>query len=652
MIFVSRSLGADRPHEFMRTILAVTIAAVSLAGCGTPSVRTAPDVPVEETALALLAEGRLAAAADAYVALARSAEGAVAQRRMLKAVALFLDTGHSDRASELLDELAEQTLAGDLAARRDLLAAELAMRQGRPERTIELLSGTPAGRFGPGSPERFHRLLARAYEDTGRTLEAARERVALDVVLGEAAPRAANRDALWNLLRRTDRQRRERELISATGTFLGWLRLVALVEAGEPSPFGLERALIRWHANFPGHPAYAAIVTGLLDSARKTVPRPTRVALLLPFHGDFTEAAIAIRDGFLAAWYADAPNRMRPAVEVYDTSFEAVEVVYARAVEAGSDFVVGPLRRGQVTSIACGTAFLVTTLALNEADSAPPAGGEQAPRCGPERIVPRLYHFALAPETEARQVAERAWFAGFGKALALTREGTWGERVFGAFAEEWERLGGVLLDHRTLPAESSDIGSSAAAALGVTQSRERARAVSGIIGRRVEHEPRRRQDIDVVFMAAFPASARQLMPQLAFHHGAGLPVYATSHAWSGLPDPAGDRDLDGVTFGDMPWLVAPTASDQALREQIRAAFGGEPPSLPRLHAFGADAYRLATNLHRMTRDRSSFVAGHTGSLSVTSDHRIARRLAWARFEGGLPAPDPLDLTDVEPASSL
>ena len=270
----------------------------------------------------------------------------------------------------------------------------------------------------------------------------------------------------------------------------------------------------------------------------------------------------------------------------------------------------------------------------------------------PRRIVPRLYHFALTPETEARQVAERAWFAGFGKALALTREGSWGERVFGAFAEEWERLGGILLGHHVLPEESTDIGSSAAAALGVSQSRERARAVRGIIGRRVEHEPRRRQDIDVVFMAAFPSGARQLMPQLAFHHGTGLPVYATSHAWSGALDPANDRDLDGITFGDMPWLVAPTASDAVLREQFDAAFGGLPLKLPRLHAFGADAYRLATELPRIARDPSAHISGHTGRLSVTADQRIARRLAWARFAGGLPVPDSPGLTNVEPASSL
>ena len=175
--------------------------------------------------------------------------------------------------------------------------------------------------------------------------------------------------------------------------------------------------------------------------------------------------------------------------------------------------------------------------------------------------------------------------------------------------------------------------------------------MSRIIGRRVEHEPRRRQDVDFVFMAAFPAGARQLMPQLAFHHGAELPVYATSHIWSGVPDPTNDRDLDGVVFGDMPWLIAPSESDRLLREQIGAALAGRGSRLPRLYAFGADAYRLATGLRRITGDRLASLDGHTGRLSVGANHRIVRRLTWTRFAGGAPASHEPDGTSVESSES-
>ena len=139
------------------------------------------------------------------------------------------------------------------------------------------------------------------------------------------------------------------------------------------------------------------------------------------------------------------------------------------------------------------------------------------------------------------------------------------------------------------------------------------------------------------------------MPQLAFHHGGELPVFATSHVWSGVPNPASDRDLDGVEFGDMPWLVAPSESDRRLREQLDTALSGWSSRLPRLYAFGADAYRLATGLRRIAGDRLASIEGHTGRLSVSSNHRILRRLAWKRFADGVPAPHAPNGTSLEPS---
>ena len=633
----------------MKAVILLTILVAVLCGCQGPQVRETIEFVPETGALELVADGRYAEAAHEYVALSRNAQGALAQDLMLKAVALLLRIGQTDQASALLDELAGRPLADDLAPRRNLLAADLALRQRAPERTIELLSAFPATRFGPNSAARFHLLRARAYEDAGRFLEAAHERIALDAELVDDTRRATNHSALWGALIRADRTRREQALRLATGTSVGWLRLAAVLDEHRSAPAALEHALTQWQTDFPNHPANAEIVATMLGAVRNTVRQPTRIALLLSFHGDFAEAANATRDGFLAAWYADAANVQRPAIAVHDTSFEAIDVVYTRAVEAGADFVVGPLRRGPVTSLACSDTPLVTTLALNEIDDAASPEETSGRRCGRDRTVPDLFHFTLLPEAEARQVAEQAWIGGFSKAIAFTRGGPWGARVHDAFADEWERLGGILLEHRVLTQDTTDTGTLTAAALGVLGSRERARDVMRIIGRKVESEPRRRQDIGFVFVAAFPAGARQLMPQLAFHHGVGLPVYATSHVWSGVPDSTNDRDLDGVVFGDMPWLAAPTASDRRLRDQIDTAPAGRDMSLLRLYAFGADAYRLATGLRRIAGERLASIDGHTGRLSLAANHRISRRLTWSRFVDGVPVPYEPEGTGVEPS---
>ena len=635
----------------MKAILLVTISLGVLVACEAPQVRETDQAVTESTALELVADGRHREAALQYVALSRAAEGALAQALMLKAVALLLDIGRTDDASAVLDELSEQTLADHLAPRRNLLAADLALRRREPDRSIELLSAYPAERFGPKSAAKLHLLRARAYEDTGRFMAAARARNALDAVLSDDTRRATNHSALWDALIRTDRIERNRALTVAAGTLVGWLRLAEVLDEHRSAPAALERALSRWQGEFPDHPANVEIVAAMLGAVRATVRRPTRIALLLPFHGDFAEAADATRDGFLAAWYADTANVQRPVIAVHDTSYEAIDVVYARAVEAGADFVVGPLRRGPVTSVACGDTPLVTTLALNEIDDVAASEEERDNRCGPDRTVPELYHFTLLPEAEARQVAERAWIGGYSKAIAFTRDGPWGARVFRAFVDEWERLGGILLDSRVLARDATDTGNLAAGALGVLGSRERARELGRIIGREVEFEPRRRQDIDLVFMAAFPADARQIMPQLAFQHGADLPVHATSHVWSGVPDSTNDRDLDGVVFSDMPWLAAPSETDRRLREQVETALAGRGTALLRLYAFGADAYRLATGLWRLADERLASIDGHTGRLALGAHHRISRRLTWARFVDGIPVPWEPEGSGIEPSKA-
>ena len=157
----------------MRTLLLSTITALALAGCQGPPVRTPPE---QAKALALVADGRYQEAADEYVALSRSARGAVAQELMLEAVTLLLRIGRTERASDLMGELEGRTIAAGLAPRYDLRAADLALQRGAPERTLELLPAPAAERFGDESRPEFHLLRARAYEDVGRFFEAARER--------------------------------------------------------------------------------------------------------------------------------------------------------------------------------------------------------------------------------------------------------------------------------------------------------------------------------------------------------------------------------------------------------------------------------------------------------------------------------------------
>src|SRR5690606_29923358 len=93
------------------------------------------------------------------------------------------------------------------------------------------------------------------------------------------------------------------------------------------------------------------------------------------------------------------------------------------------------------------------------------------------------------------------------------------------------------------------------AALNIQRSEARAKEIESILNRRIEFTPRRRQDIDMVFMLAKPAQARVIKPLLDFYYAGDLAVYSTSRIYTGYPIPRLDRDLDKVRFTEMPFVV-------------------------------------------------------------------------------------------------
>jgi len=274
----------------------------------------------------------------------------------------------------------------------------------------------------------------------------------------------------------------------------------------------------------------------------------------------------------------------------------------------------------------------VPTLTLNHADAATSVSADAAmtaPTSG-------LFQFALSPESEARLVAEHAWFAGHTSAAVLTPVGAWGERVAAAFADAWEDLGGSIVEFQSYLSDGSDMSTPVRKLLNVDDSDARYRSLRNVLGSNVKQETRRRQDLDFVFMAAFPRQARQLRPQLEFHQAQDLPVYSTSHIYSGIADPDADRDIDGVVFGDMPWVLEPVASGGALRREVGALWSDSVSAFVRLYAFGADAYRLVGELGKLRAQQYAEFQGMTGSLSLSENYRINRRLMWARFKKGTP----------------
>jgi outer membrane PBP1 activator LpoA protein len=254
-------------------------------------------------------------------------------------------------------------------------------------------------------------------------------------------------------------------------------------------------------------------------------------------------------------------------------------------------------------------------LALNQADG------------GTARAA-NLYQFALAPEDEAAQAADRAWADGHRTAAAITPMGAWGDRVHASFRARWEALGGQVSAHQVYDAAPNDLGGAVAAVMGADAGQQRHEELEQILGRRLEYAPSASAEARCVFVAGTATKVRELRRELRKYATDGLMAYGTSSAWTGDASPDTEAGLAPIRIPDMPWLVADEGQGPVGRATLAAAIPASARSpLRRLYPMGIDSLDLLPHLQRLRTPGASF-DGQTGNLTLDSQRRFHRRLVW------------------------
>lgn len=600
---------------------------------------------------------RLRAAGDyrgaARLLLERAARAPAGDQNALRLAAAetLLQGAHADEAAALLEKLPPGG-AGDAQIRRALAEARLQLLRRQPQAALQRLAGlsdeVPADHLVT-----FHRLRTEAYAAAGNHLESARERVWLDGLLPEKE-RAANHQAIWeSLAQLADAVLVSMRTAPPPDVFSGWMELVETTRAVRDNPQQLDIALAIWSERYPNHPAAGAFIVGMQQRLDEYTAgsQPGQIAVLLPFSGPLAEAGLAVRDGMLAAHYRAGAGAVAQ-LRFYDTGARNAQqtvALYQQAISDGAQQVIGPLTKEGVAALAAGGAVTVPTLALNTVSGA---------------IVPpeQLYQFGLAPEDEAVQVAERAWRDGRRNALALVPDSAWGDRIYQAFAKEWQALGGTLLKRARYDNDERSYSGTVRDLLNIDASAQRHQDLIRQIGQRPEFVPQARQDADFLFLAANAPQARLIRPLLRYHHADALPVYATSQIHEGVSNTSLDRDMDGIRFCDMPWMLPSNHPLAPLREEIARLWPTREQRYARLYALGIDALQIAPYLQGLRDGTFARHPGVSGDLYLDRERRVHRDLQWVEFRAGRPAalpepaplpasPSPLqDSTDGYPAT--
>lgn len=600
------------------------IAALLASACTVPVTqpgREPTDRKLVTQAEKLSRDGDHRGAAQTFEQAAAQAPGELRDRFLLRAAREYVRGDQIDQAGALLKQVST-TLPGADFALRAAVAAEIDLQQQKPDRALAELDRIPQ----PLPREDVSDLLAlRARALFALNRPAAGVTTALERERGLSGQDEvrANRRLIWRGLQQSAAGNADFSAPpGSSATVTGWLELGRAALTAARNPFTANEDLADWRGRYPSHPANSLLNEDVLPELGVGLDYPTQIGLILPLSGRQQGAGVAVRDGFLAALLQQEQSK-RPVVNVYDSAEMGATTAYRRAVADGAQFIVGPLTKDDVTAIATSGETSVLTLALNQT--------------GDEVSQPSLmFQFALDPEDEARQVAQRVAADGRMRGLLLLPNNEWGQRVFKAFDTELKTLGGTIAAMRFYDPGERDYSQPITKLLLIDESRARANALSATIGTRLEFEPRRREDAQFVFVGAQPVQGRSLRPALRFHLAEDLPIYATSDIFE--PDAEANSDLEGVIFPDMPWVISPDAVSTQLRTALSKHWPARARGRGRLYAFGFDAYRLVPLLKAGKFGNAHAVPGMTGLLSIDGKGRVRRELDWAQVAGGKPNP--------------
>lgn len=614
------------PNWFSTSRACVTalIACLALSGCEgtTPSQPSASGSDRQiQRAERLSREGKAREAAAAYEELASQSTADLRNRLWLRAAREHVRAGDEARATELLKQAGNSLPSADFTLRSQV-AAELALNSNRPDAALAELNRIPQPIARDALPDVLA-LRARALFALNRPAAAIVTALDREAALRSQDEIRDNRRMIWDGLQRSASSNADFSVpAGSTSVLAGWLELGRTAAVGARNPFTAREGLTEWRERYPNHPANSLLNDDLLPRLGIGLEYPAQIALVLPLSGRQQLAGIAVRDGFMAAiLQQDSANR--PVVNIYDSAEQGAATAYQRAIGDGAQFVVGPLTKDEVAAIASTGQVSVVTLALNQL---PEAGAPP----------PLMFQFALDPEEEARQVAQRVVTDGRMRGIVLLPNNDWGQRLFRAFDSELKTLGGSIAALRFYDPTARDYSQPIRSVLLIDESRARANALSAALGIRLEFEPRRRGDVQFVFMGAQPVQGRSLRPALRFHLAEDLPVYATSDIFE--PNTEANNDLEGILFPDMPWVISPDAVSGQLREALSKHWPVRARGRGRLYAFGFDAYRLVPLLKAGRFGREHAIPGMTGLLSVDEGGRVHRELDWARVSNGKAMP--------------
>nr|WP_275443385.1 penicillin-binding protein activator [Alteromonas sp. Cnat3-28] len=629
-----------------------------LTGCGsTPKTQSKPVVvqptPIETTQVEdnVTPEHKLLEAKKVWE---RTRNKEQRDTLLLQAADLYLQNQQPVLAQQVLYEVKEDGISGENQSYYSLLVTKA--YAGMPDASAEELLAMLDGVTGTGETA-FQKaeLQTQLFTQQGNLAAAANSVLKTNLTDDEKVQQ------VWQWITSIPASSLD-SVGSAYPDLSPFITLRELTEENASSPEKLAKSLQQFKQVYRGHVLENALPENVIEATQLTDAGANDIAVLLPLSGRLARTGQVVKNGIMAAYYTDVEKRqdehLLPRLRFIDTN--EVDTQHLLSEIGDTKFIIGPLLKDTVERLIPSLPLGVNVLALNRPDELPDnastkglATGSSNPAVADDALASgtglagddtqnelhslglptSLNYYGLAPEDEAKQLAEFIFNKGYRAPIVIAAQSSLYQRMDDTFKKHWRILNNQENKQRANITsvsfnDSNSLREGITQALDVAQSNERINQIEYMTNDEVYNMPRSRRDIDAIVAFASPQDTELLNPiieaSLNPYDGKQVPVYATSRSMDYDSGKNQWRDLQNVHFIDMPWLM-PSHSWQPLQQEIEQAWQNQNTMQKRLFAFGFDAYQLLPQLGMLNTLKYLSYEGLTGTLSLNQQGEVIRK---------------------------
>ncbi|AAZ26169.1 hypothetical protein CPS_4432 [Colwellia psychrerythraea 34H] len=666
-------------HHFKSRVLPALLL-IFLTSCST---KQAPDATTKTQALTKIEEIDVdagALSAEQHVELAKTLNTNGAVNELLTATKLFYQQENYVKALWLADKT--MPLVDDNVINFSHEKVQLALIKAS---SLQQLSYYPESHIELNQLEQYatensilltatyYRLLSAAFHEEGQPISA------LNAQLFEFSATPASTQSqqqisdIWHNFQTLSQWQLNMLALDKAPERKGWLMLTNLANKFGGNQAQMKYHLSTWQKKFKLHPAN--VIAKQLSSQAISTKDIKNIAVILPLSGKQQSSGRAIQQGILASFANDNTKNLHfvdsNTVNWYGLTndFTTLKV----------DYVIGPLLKSNVDKYISHTSAQTQSknndllnassglFDINKAEGALDTSSISQNKTAdyitaidsdsaiksyleptqdskaidtlllniPAKSSLTRHHTVLSmrPEDEAKQAAATLSRQKFQHPVVLSQENIVSKRIAQAFVKQWQRITG-----NTIEVVYYDTGAqmqeNIKASLSVDKSKTRITKLKSRLNQSIKTKTRNRRDIDMIYLVGTPEQTRLVKPYIEVNiseFAEIIPVFASSRSHSTQTDYSSNSDLQGLTFTEIPWLLA-SEQNVELAVLSQELWPKRSDGLSRLFAMGYDSYQLINKIPLMQQAPYLHHWGQTGVLKLNKNSILTRSLLWGVYK--------------------